>query len=452
MKAARQKLSTNDAIMEKALKLFRGGYRWGIIRDGFPTLEQFESIKKTLVSAANRISNTRESYAEAYGAYQDSLSQFNAQYKSLLVAAESAAPGSTSTLSPTAFWDFARREATLSVIHSINEYLPDPGKMDDFTYGVDDRIKKYEVELKAYWKPLLDALERVSNGDGPDVKELEELTRKLRQQGLSWLRSGESVWNKRGHEIKEEANKIYNQAVSEKRAKKNSPIVNAYADFNRAFSHIEAIYYEQRRLRSLINNLNRLRNKGKETLLSDNERDIQSVILHLRDVTRKDGEAVLRADSNSQVANLVEEIRTIIDKLRHRISQLHLEKNQKVRAEVQLFYEKFRNAYSNRDVIGVISFLSDDWETSDGSTISDVEEILENSFRMFDEVQYHISNLNVSEMSNDNYQVSYHSSIIGKIYRMNIEHKEENDVIEVIGPVNGKMKILRTLNGRYWMR
>ena len=121
-------------------------------------------------------------------------------------------------------------------------------------------------------------------------------------------------------------------------------------------------------------------------------------------------------------------------------------------AAVRALYARFAQAYANRDTAGVLAQLDENWRSADGSTIWDVEESLDNSFRVFNEVKYRIAGLSVSRQSDGTFLVVYQSTITGKIYGMDMEHVEKGTVREVVGGTGGNMKVLRTLSGRYSMR
>ncbi len=119
--------------------------------------------------------------------------------------------------------------------------------------------------------------------------------------------------------------------------------------------------------------------------------------------------------------------------------------------QIREFYKKFKEAYESKDVSAVTSLLSDDWSSSSDSTdISDLEDYLGKSFRVFDEINYNISNINIQPLGNDKYRVSYNVDIIGQIYDNDITHEEKSSVQEEVGVQNGKVLILKTFGGHFW--
>ncbi len=120
-------------------------------------------------------------------------------------------------------------------------------------------------------------------------------------------------------------------------------------------------------------------------------------------------------------------------------------------SKIQSFYRQFKEAYESKDVSSVVSLLSDDWgSSSDGTDMSDLEDYLSRSFRLFDSIIYNISNLNIQKIKGNLYRVSYNLSIEGEIYDEDIVHVEKSSVQEEVQVKNGTVKILKTLNGQYW--
>jgi len=114
-------------------------------------------------------------------------------------------------------------------------------------------------------------------------------------------------------------------------------------------------------------------------------------------------------------------------------------------------YEDFRRAYEARDEAGVMRFLADGWEAGDGTRLSDLSATLRRTFNAFDEVRYELSNLQVQPGQGDSMVASYDLTIISRIYAAGIRHVEKSSVREEVGrDAQGRLRILRTLGGRFW--
>lgn len=125
----------------------------------------------------------------------------------------------------------------------------------------------------------------------------------------------------------------------------------------------------------------------------------------------------------------------------------------KDQASVQELYNKFKTAYSSRNEAALRGLLSDDWQSeSDGTTLSDLEDNLRRSFKLYNQITYTIGALSIESLGNRRFKVSYAVEIKGTIFQNNITHVEQSGVVEeVMVDENGKAKIVKTLDGRFWV-
>jgi len=121
-------------------------------------------------------------------------------------------------------------------------------------------------------------------------------------------------------------------------------------------------------------------------------------------------------------------------------------------AQIQTLYQSFVDAYGRGDIRAILSLLASDWHGGDGADIRDVEDTLINSFKVFDRIQYRISGFSSRQIGDDQAQVSYSVKIIGENSHQRLHHEEESQIVEVVGLVDGKPRILRTLSGQQWLR
>ncbi len=120
-------------------------------------------------------------------------------------------------------------------------------------------------------------------------------------------------------------------------------------------------------------------------------------------------------------------------------------------AKIKDLYAGFKDAYESRDESGVMSFISDDWEAGDGTTLSDLQESMRNSFSVFNDIKYVIANIKITPAGGGKYRVSYEATITGRNYENSIKHEEKSTVTEEVTAGAGeKVKISKTLNGKFW--
>lgn len=119
-------------------------------------------------------------------------------------------------------------------------------------------------------------------------------------------------------------------------------------------------------------------------------------------------------------------------------------------APVQAFYDRFRAAYEARNAPAVLALISPDWTTaSDDTAITDLEENLRTNFRLYDEIKFAVSGLRVASQGNT-LQACYDTVITSRIFKRNLRHEEKAAVCDELREEGGKLKIIRTLSGRYW--
>jgi hypothetical protein len=72
-------------------------------------------------------------------------------------------------------------------------------------------------------------------------------------------------------------------------------------------------------------------------------------------------------------------------------------------------------------------------------------------FGAFDEVRIEITNLQVQEGMGGRMVASYDLAIVSRIFSLDLRHRENSSVREEVGrDRQGRMRILRTLGGRFW--
>lgn len=135
--------------------------------------------------------------------------------------------------------------------------------------------------------------------------------------------------------------------------------------------------------------------------------------------------------------------------------RLRMENEQKMVAEnltlVKDLYTRFKQAYEGKNDSQVMSMISDDWQASDGSTLSDLRTNLRRSFKTFDEIRYNIQNLSVKPAAEGRYSISYDVTITSRIYKRNLKHEEKSTIYEEVTlDRSGKPRISKTLGGRFW--
>lgn len=121
-------------------------------------------------------------------------------------------------------------------------------------------------------------------------------------------------------------------------------------------------------------------------------------------------------------------------------------------AKIREMYQRFVEAYQSKNLSTVVRIMSPDWEASDGTTITELEGTLRNSFRMFDSIRFSIDGLQIQSIGGNKYEVSYSANIVGQINRLNVKHQEKSAVKDVVAITAGGPRIEKTTGGQVWMK
>jgi hypothetical protein len=133
------------------------------------------------------------------------------------------------------------------------------------------------------------------------------------------------------------------------------------------------------------------------------------------------------------------------------------EEAQKIAAQastesVRKLYQDFAATYQARNLRGVLRFMTPDWRAADGSDLRDLEDILDNSFRVFNSIVFAISGLTIAPAGDGRFSVSYSATITGRINQMNLNHQETAQVEDTVILTPGGPKIQATRGGRIWLK
>lgn len=114
------------------------------------------------------------------------------------------------------------------------------------------------------------------------------------------------------------------------------------------------------------------------------------------------------------------------------------------------FYARFKAAYESRSSAQVMSLVSASWTAGDGTTASDLEETLRNNFRLYDEIKFDFSGLEISRSAGGS-RACYNVTITSRIFKRNLKHEEKSGVCEELGADEaGRIRITGNFSGSYW--
>ena len=148
---------------------------------------------------------------------------------------------------------------------------------------------------------------------------------------------------------------------------------------------------------------------------------------------------------------MMEEIRKQAEEREKQEREKTLHKERDELQSVKDLYNKFKEAYEGRNDFLVMSFISDQWQAGDGTTLNDLNRYLRDSFTVFNQIRYDITNLQVTKNREGLYTTNYDLKITGRILDLNIKHEEKSQVNEEVAvDEKGRARIVRTMTGRFW--
>ncbi|MDP2832493.1 MAG: hypothetical protein Q8Q28_04185 [Pseudomonadota bacterium] len=119
---------------------------------------------------------------------------------------------------------------------------------------------------------------------------------------------------------------------------------------------------------------------------------------------------------------------------------------------VHKLYAEFAAAYQARDVGRLTRLMARDWKAGDGSDRNDLEDILGNSFRVFDRIRFLIQGMQIRALGDDRYSVSYGVTLSGEIQQSGLKHQESSQVEDIVSVGPEGARISSTRGGQLWLR
>jgi len=337
---------------------------------------------------------------------------------------------------------------------------PDPADIGD---PVNDNAKKFTryIELVREHNTLrAAAVSRIQNGDLNEVADIKALTAKARAKTSGWMDMKAETVQKEMWELGEQAKNIYEPYRVIGYGRSGTVLYNAYVEFRKVITDAWETYQQLRTCEKMETYLAGRIDAAEEFLESARDQNrigqAKGLIEMLGSDNKSVSERCLRL--NPQLAGHIPKIDKLIDELALYVAEkTREEESRRTRYEgdakqIRDLYKQFAAAYVQRDAYALTRFLTGDWETDDGTGIDDMEEMLDNSFDVFDEVQMTITELGISGAPDGTYRVGYKTTLIGIIYDNDLKHREESTVTDTVIMTGSGPKISHTSGGSFWMR
>lgn len=426
-----------------------------------PVLRTFVTPDQTRLSKARSIlgpayvdiEDLISQYAQVESSANDIQREIDRQLKILSAGVRGVSPGFADSIN----WQTLEMRKTvggyndwLSLSRPVSEYPRLPDSLWQDLIAQEKGLIDYRVFVK---RIRLNPPVVVDREVKEAVVKLEGIFAKVESEGNSWLDYEPSRFSTVMNDFNGTAYKIYEQMYNKGKAPNGGPVAAAYLKILGATSKINNIRITRETIANVIQVLSH-DSKEVDDFLSRFEtikeavttENIQSWIAMLTGDIQPGSQADAWR-SNSSIKALIEKIEGQLASLKG----LKTAGDDRALQAIRDFYQQFKMTYESRDDSGIMSFMGDEWEAGDGTTLADMQVNLSRMFRKFDELKMAIDNLQIFPMPQQGYMVNYDVTISSRIYNKNLRHQEKSSVSEQVSfGENGKPRIVKTLNGRYW--
>jgi hypothetical protein len=302
--------------------------------------------------------------------------------------------------------------------------------MPDSGLGSGPLIERYAV-LAARYHALVDPMMPVARANryAPDM---EEILKKLQADAGRLDGLDNAAFSRESNRYSNEAYRLIVQAGNEGKVEPKSRINVAYGAIIGKLSEISGAYYQRQRLSRAQASLHSVIDGIKNFLANpDAMGGWQAAQGWMDSIGPAKSEVDVAVRNHPSIVPLMAQLDGFMDRLKVLASSVDAATLQRDMQAIQSMYVGFASAYQNRNLPGLISFLSSDWQAADGSTVYDLETTLSNSFRVFDSIVFKISGMNI-QRTGTAYRVSYQAALIGRISRMQKSHEETSAVVDTV--------------------
>lgn len=451
VKTLTQSLNNEETIEQHVFKQMTSHYYWQQ-DDSFPrhTRESLNNIRKQYAQRNGLAGRTFNDYQSQWQRFDRAERDMNQQIAAITRELNDIAPGQSVYLLEDELYFQIRNNATWWQDHG-NWYWspPNPQDLPAGWPTADSLFAQMDAALVAYEAKLAVVKREIAAGFPKRAAQIDALAARAR----SYARAQQvgSGWSDL-QRLNQSANDIYRPIAETGLLKPEMRIQTAMRNFRSAsYEGSSRLSYLQNRdtainqFQSFLNDIDALlrqpispQNRARaEEWRQSLDRSLQPNSWITYYASRQEGAAVaaIQRGRNSQQ-------RLIAYLASFTISN----------SQIHELYQSFISAYGRGDIRALLGLLSEDWQGGGGADRRDVEDTLINAFKVFDRIQYRISNFNVQPIGNDIVRVSYSVMIIGENNRQRLRHEESSQVVEEVGLVDGKPRILRTLSGNQWLR
>ncbi len=444
-------LNTDEAIEQHVLKLMGRQYYWSSDPDQPRyTLETLREARKKYAERDRNASQGYNDYQSIWNQYIRLERELSGQIAKISSELNDVAPGQSVYLQEDELFNqITSWESRWPASNHWYWAAPDPQDLPAGWPKAGSLFDQMEAALNAYEAKIAPFRQEVANGFPKRAAQLDALAGRARAfASTNDASGGDSALS----EINRKANDIYLPLANNGHVTSGMPIFLAMQRFREAYylgsMRISYLRNRDSQIRSYLAWLDMIDNLLRQPPSPagrERAREWQQELERSLQPHSYIGYYVQRGETAANGA--LNRGRALQPKLAAYLAAFGISN-----AQIQTLYQSFVDAYGRGDIRTILSLLASDWHGGDGADTRDVEDTLINSFKVFDRIQYRISGFSVQPLGDDQAQISYSVKIIGDNSRQRLHHEEESQIVEIVGLVDGKPRILRTISGQQWLR
>ncbi|MDP2832490.1 MAG: hypothetical protein Q8Q28_04170 [Pseudomonadota bacterium] len=350
-----------------------------------------------------------------------------------------------------AWWSSSQFSYYFADGQSLNQLvLPDPADFGESSYGMIPLMEKYIPLAEKYLALVNPMIENVRNAVR-EAKQIDKLSERVASNS-GWAQLSRSGFAAQIAGVRKEVMAIYEPLQKKGKTWSGSPLDLALRGFNLAVGRLASVNSEVNSARDQADQLQALSARVGQFLASPGSIEAGEALSgEVAGASGPGSMASAYARQNAQVNAALTSLNGQAQALADWLARSRAEKAMQQVGAVQRFYEAFAQAYSSKNLGSLTRMMATDWRADDAD-LSDLEDTLSNSFRVFDRIQFKIQGLSIQPIGANRFEASYSATITGHINQLGLKHEETARVTDTVANTPEGMKIQSTRGGRLWLR
>lgn len=423
-----------------------------------------EDLRKNMGRQVAAIDNAREAFQNARKQAEDAYGAMSSRLESMRSSIQTLLPEQAMLLEEDLvfkevferlWWDawlsnnyFSYYDATGQSLYQL--VLPDPADFGESSYGLIPLMEKY-IPLAEKYLALVNPMIENVRGAVREAKQIDKISERVASNS-GWAQLSRSGFAARIAEVRKEVMAIYEPMQKKGKAWGGSPLDLALRGFNLAVARLASINSEVNSARELAEQLQALAARVGQFLASPGSIEAGDALSgEVAGAVGPGSTASHYAKQNPQVNSVLTSLNSQAQALTTWLARARAEQAMQQVGAVQRFYEEFAQAYSSKNLGRLTRMMASDWRADDAD-LSDLEDTLSNSFRVFDSIQFKVQGLSIQPAGANRFAASYSVTITGQINQLGLKHEETARVSDTVVNTPEGLKIQSTHGGRLWLR